>query len=214
MGEGGQGGGPPRGGGEAAEPTPIAAVQPGTAPTTPVYAAGREADASLGASQPQQASPSIPIYVVCGAAEAPQQTAGEEPAGGPVVGGAGSGGKGGGGMGGVDGGSGLLRSRSRSRGSFRPGQRQPDSTLREAELRAAARRLLAGGLTGQLLRLAAAELGSSAWANEIAAIMEAGSQRAAPSGRSPRTAGTEPRCFVRLPSQRGVEIEDSQEARS
>ena len=118
-------------------------------------------------------------------------------------------------MGGVDGGSGLLRSRSRSRGSFRPGQRQPDSTLREAELRAAARRLLAGGLTGQLLRLAAAELGSSAWekANDIAAIMDAGSQRAAPSGRSPRTAGTEPRCFVRLPSQRGVEIVDSQEAR-
>ena len=138
------------------------------------------------------------------APEAPQQTAPEELAVGPVVEGAGSGGKGGGGMGGVDGGSGLLRSRSRSRGSFRPGQRQPDSTLREAQLQAAARRLLAGGLTGQLLRLAAAELGSSAWekADEIAAIMEAGSQRAAPSGCSPRTAGTEPRCFVRLPSQR------------
>ena len=45
----------------------------------------------------------------------------------------------------------------------------------EAELQAAARRLLAGGLTGQLLRLAAAELGSSAWekADDIAAIMEA-----------------------------------------
>ena len=87
----------------------------------------------------------------------------------------------GGGMGGVDGGSGLLRSRSRSRGSFRPGQRQPDSTLREAQLQAAARRLLAGGLTGQLLRLAAAELGSSARekAEEITAILEAGSQRAA-----------------------------------
>ena len=95
--------------------------------------------------------------------------------------GVGSGGKGVREMGGVDGGSGLLRSRSRSRGSFRPGQRQPDSTLREAQLQAAARRLLAGGLTGQLLRLAAAELGSSARekAEEIAAILEAGSQRAA-----------------------------------
>ena len=44
----------------------------------------------------------------------------------------------------------------------------------EAELQAAARRLLAGGLTGQLLRLAAAELGSSAWekADKIAPILE------------------------------------------
>ena len=72
-----------------------------------------------------------------------------------------------------DGSSGLRRSRS-----LRPRQRLPDSSPQEDELGAVARRLRAGGLTGQLLRLATAELVSRGWhqANALAALMDAGSQ--------------------------------------
>ena len=74
------------------------------------------------------------------------------------------------------------------RSASRPGQRQQAVTLWEAELEAAARRLLAAGVTGRLLRITASELGASAQnkADQIAAIMDAGSHPAMSFGCLPR----------------------------